>query len=282
MLLATGLALLPAAPPAAAQEPAAPATRSELETRRAQIEVRLVDAPTDPAVRLDLGRVLAALGEDELALTELARALELGAAGELAADVHLAAAAVERRNGRPAAALEHYRLALAADSDRLEALAGLAGALAQSGLYREAIPVYGLWIAERPTSPEARIGGITAMILAGEHQRAKIALEQALTEIPDNLDLIDIYARHLAACPDRSVRDGARAVELATTLAEAVPTPQSHETLAMAYAEAGRFDAAVEVQQQLLDQLATEADPATVARWRRHLELYRRGEACCD
>ena len=60
-------------------------------------------------------------------------------------------------------------------------------------------------------------------------------------------------ARLLAASPDPSLRDGARALELAEQ-AIAEPTLQRAETLAMSYAAAGRFDEAVQVQRDLIDQ----------------------------
>ncbi len=77
------------------------------------------------------------------------------------------------------------------------------------------------------------------------------------------------------------MRDGKRALELALELYEKVPTPESVETLAMAYAEAGRFTEAVTWQRQLLDKLGPDSDPQTTQRLRLHLELYESGEACC-
>jgi tetratricopeptide (TPR) repeat protein len=264
-------------PPPAPAQPDRPVRDAE----RARLEAAVASSPENPEPRVRLGELLVDAGEDEAALDQLTRGLELGAAGELAADAHLAAAAIERRHGALDAAIRSYQLALTADSDRLEALAGLASTLAQAGRYRDAIPAYGFWIQERPDDPVPRLGAATAMILAGEHARARIVLEQAHEALPGNLDVLDLLARHLAASPDPAVRDGARAVALALELVEAVPTPESRETLAMAYAEAGRRDDALAVQQRLVDELADTADAATDARLRANLDRYRRGESCC-
>ena len=53
---------------------------------------------------------------------------------------------------------------------------------------------------------------------------------------------------------DRSVRDGARAVELATQAVTARSSLENAETLAMAIAEAGRFENAVELQSRLVEE----------------------------
>ncbi len=289
-LLAGGLlpAFAAAAPPPAQappsqDRPAATAgpDRAELESRRTELERAIEAAPGAPEPRVRLAQVLAMLGDAEAAVAAADQGLELGASGDLGADAHVAAAAAERGRGNPATAIRRYQKALALDSDRLEALTGLAASLAQAGLYREAVPVYGVWIQEEPGNPVPRLGAATAMILSGEHQRARIVLENAHEAMPGNLDIVDLLARHLAASPDRAVRDGAKAVLLAERLTAEVPTAESRETLAMAYAEAGQGPRAVEVQQALIDELDARADAATLARWRANLERYRSDMACC-
>lgn len=284
-LLAGGLlpaSTAAASPPPAQAEPSQDRPdRAELERRRTEIQRAVDAAPGAPEPRVRLAQVLAMLGDAEGAVAAADQGLELGASGNLGADAHVAAAAAERGRGNPAAAIRRYQKALALDSDRLEALTGLAASLGQAGLYREAVPVYGVWMQEEPANPAPRLGAATAMILSGEHQRARIVLEQAHEAMPGNLDVVDLLARHLAASPDRTVRDGAKAVALAERLAAEVPTAESRETLAMAYAEAGQGARAVEVQQALIDELTGQADAATLARWRANLERYRGGMACC-
>jgi Flp pilus assembly protein TadD len=66
----------------------------------------------------------------------------------------------------------------------------------------------------------------------------------------------------LATCPDASLRDGNRAVKLAEqarTLA-GTESPQLLDTLAAAYAEAGRFPEAVETARRALDLNAVQND----------------------
>jgi tetratricopeptide (TPR) repeat protein len=65
---------------------------------------------------------------------------------------------------------------------------------------------------------------------------------------------VDLLARLLAAAPDEAVRDGARATELAKQACELTKWEDisTIETLAAAYAEAGRWDQALEMQQRAL------------------------------
>jgi hypothetical protein len=92
--------------------------------------------------------------------------------------------------------------------------------------------------------------------------------------LPDSLTLRHLLARLLASCPDRSLRDGARALALAEDLARGGATPAILETLAMAMAETGRFESASTLQAEI-----ARTDPA--ARLSANLELYRQSERCC-
>ena len=241
----------------------------------------MASEPASAAARLRLGDYFARTGDVEAAVASFARAAELAKSPDDLAAAHLAIAILERQRGNADEALRRYDLALQSAPREPLALEGAATLLAQLGRYRDAVPYFGRLIAADPGNPQSWIGGTTALILAGEYARAKIALEQALTAFPDNLNLLDILARHLAACPDHSVRDGKVALQLAQRLAEKVPTAESHETLAMAYAQAGQFDQAVTEQQELIQRFADNAEAADVQRWRANLDRYQGGHTCC-
>jgi hypothetical protein len=117
--------------------------------------------------------------------------------------------------------------------------------------------------------------------MSDQHLEARKRLESGLKQFPNSLELKDVLVRHLAACPDRSVRDGAAAVEVGLDVFNAVPTPQSAESLAMAYAEDGQFDKAVEVQTALIVEVEAESEPAELQRLRANLRLYQEEKACC-
>ena len=88
----------------------------------------------------------------------------------------------------------------------------------------------------------------------GQFAAAREALETALERFPGDLAVRHLLARLLATSPDAAARDGERAVELARAVIDEQPALDHLETLAMALAEAGRFEDAVSWQQRALDR----------------------------
>lgn len=276
LLATTGAVAMPA--PSSSRQAGAP---DDPAAERARLEAAVAGAPTEAGPRLLLGDFLARTGDVDGALATFRQAAERAHAADDLAAAHLAVAILERQRGNADEALRRYQLALEAAPAEPLALDGAATLLSQLGRYREAVPYFGRLIAADRSNRQAWTGGAGALILAGEHARAKIVLEQAVAAFPDDLTLLDLLARHLAACPDTAVRDGKRAVEVARRLVDEVPTAESHETLAMALAQDGAFDRAVSEQQELIRRFAATSDPATAERWRANLERYRSGRACC-
>jgi TPR repeat protein len=86
------------------------------------------------------------------------------------------------------------------------------------------------------------------------------------------------FAWELAVSPDAELRNGAFAVELAEGVTAERPTPAYLDTLAAAYAEAGRFAEAARAQQQAIDALGDNAPAATLDDFAARLELFRSGQ----
>jgi tetratricopeptide (TPR) repeat protein len=182
---------------------------------------------------------------------------------------------------RAEGAARAYLEALRIDQEFVPALSRLAALMGQLDTYDRSAEVYRKWIVVEPENPEPRVGEATALILDGQFEEARDRLEEGLALIPESLDLKDILARHLSACPDPSIRDGERALELARELFASAATSESMETLAMAHAQAGDFDQAISWQTRLLDSVSDEIPEREVVRWRANLELYESRLPCC-
>lgn len=111
----------------------------------------------------------------------------------------------------------------------------------------------------------------------GDFPHAIADYERALQLNPYLAEAMNSLAWDLATMPAADLRDGRRAVELA----EKAVALDSHETgfldtLAAAYAEAGRFDDAVHTQQRAITRLQqTKGMPAEViADFQSRLKLY--------
>jgi tetratricopeptide (TPR) repeat protein len=245
------------------------------------LEQLLALEPEHSEAMVRLAAILERRGEIDRAIDLRRRASRLDLRLPEAIQVRYQLAGSLRRRGALEEALAEYRWIVDADRDFIPGLAGLARLLGQLGRFDESAKVHAEWVAKEPKNLEARLGEITALTFAGRHLEVKQRLEAGIAELVDNLALKDVLARHLAACPDHSVRDGARAVELALEVYQKVPSAESIETLAMAYAQAGRFAEAIEWQEHLLTKAEEAGDAATVARIKGNLELYQAGKACC-
>jgi tetratricopeptide (TPR) repeat protein len=105
--------------------------------------------------------------------------------------------------------------------------------------------------------------------LALPHWRGTLPLwERSLATQPEHWIAANNVAWLLATCPDEETRDGERAVALAELAVRITRRGNATylDTLAAAYAESGRFDAAIEVEEEALRLAEQNAQgPATVA-----------------
>jgi tetratricopeptide (TPR) repeat protein len=112
----------------------------------------------------------------------------------------------------------------------------------------------------------------------GLYRPALTYLNDCLAALPDFVPALVAVARLRASCPEPGLRDAAEAVEKAVRAAaiEDGSSPFTLDTLAAAYAEAGRFDDAVATAQRALELFGRAPVPAAVlAGCRQRLALYR-------
>ncbi len=125
-----------------------------------------------------------------------------------------------------------------------------------------------------PDDLQARFNLGLVLFQTARYAEALQALDDTLVRFPTDLATRHLLARVLAVSPDAVVRDGSRAVELAQGVVDEQPLVDHLETLAMAMAEAGRFDDAVAWQQRAVDRGRSEAVGNDAERLDR-LDLYR-------
>lgn len=98
-------------------------------------------------------------------------------------------------------------------------------------------------------------GRSDALISIGKHAAAAKDLERALKVKPEDSGVLNNLAWLLATSPDDDLRNGKRAIDLATKACDVTEWKAAHiiSTLAAGYAEAGNFAKAREVSQQAVD-----------------------------
>ena len=138
-----------------------------------------------------------------------------------------------------------------------EALMALGDTLRRSGRIEASLKPYADVVRINPRSAEARFAYALALVRLRRYRDAKAWLEESARVLPDRPELSHALARILAAAPDDTVRDGARAMTLVQELMKGNQTTVVGETMAMALAELGQFSDAVDVQKRRDRRVAT-------------------------
>lgn len=137
---------------------------------------------------------------------------------------------------------------------------------------RKAIEEYSRLITLPQPSADLYRGRGDAYLAIGEHAKAIADYDQALTLEPDNEGVLNNLAWVLATSTEDSVRNGARATELAQRACELTDFKAAHilSTLAAGYAEQGNFEKAREWSGKAVEQ----SDEATRPQLESELKSY--------
>jgi tetratricopeptide (TPR) repeat protein len=245
------------------------------EDARKSFQAVVDTAPTNVDARLGLGMALAQLGQANRAIEALEATLGLDADNTTA---HATLGMVLARTGRESDALSHLSVAFRREPTG-EVGAALIRVLMKQSRADEALEV----LSRSPSlshDDESTVLGVS--ILLADRQRLREAidlLESAHRQFPDRVRTATTLARLLAASPDRSLRDGERALTLATRVYEIERSATHGETMAIALAELGRCAEAATWIQRAVAEADRARDAATAARLRGEASRYT-GTAC--
>jgi tetratricopeptide (TPR) repeat protein len=134
-----------------------------------------------------------------------------------------------------------------------------------AGRPRKAIETLTQVVEQEPGNFGALRFRADAYLSIGKHAEAIDDFNKAHLLESDDESLLNNFAWVLATSPDDKVRDGKRAIELATKAAEVTSfqTPHVLSTLGAAYAETGDFESAKKWSQQAVDLSKKAVDTAT-------------------
>jgi tetratricopeptide (TPR) repeat protein len=185
------------------------------------------------------------------------------------------------RLGRMQEAVGHWEQALRIKPDDAKTHYNLGAALAQLGRTPEAIAQYqqALEITPKNASAQSELGAV--LIVTGNSQEAMRHLERALQITPDLVEAQNNLAWVLATLPPAEGGDPIRAIRLAQRACQLTANQSAvcADTLATAYAAAGRFDDAIATAQTAIDLARADGQAKLVKEIQDRLELYRRGRA---
>jgi tetratricopeptide (TPR) repeat protein len=228
---------------------------------------------------------------------------------------HLNLGVALEQDGRPSDALAEYREAVKIDANRVQAHNNLANLLAATGSREEALKEYQEALRLNPKAALAHLNFGTLLVDMGRvddalreySEAARLAPEdprpdylmgkaclrqgqsaEAVKHFRDALRLdandfqtLTWLARVLATDENPAVRNGTEAVSLAQHANELTGGEQPFvlDTLAMAYAEAGRFKEAQEAAQKAIELATTAGAQKNVPEMQERLKLYQAGQA---
>jgi tetratricopeptide (TPR) repeat protein len=181
--------------------------------------------------------------------------------------------------GEAAGAIRCFQKAVEIAPDFAGAQENLGLILFQKGQVDEAIVHYQKAVALQPVNAEFQYNLGYALFLKGETRGAIAHYQRSLELQPQNAIAGKNLAWILATCPEASVRNGPKAVELAEQAARLSGGTNSIfiGTLAAAYAEAGRFSEAVEMAQRARQLAADQNNAALVDVLQMQIGLYQAG-----
>jgi tetratricopeptide (TPR) repeat protein len=229
----------------------------------------------------NLGKALIQEGRLDEAQPHLLQALALNPHFALA---HYNLGNIFLARGKVPEALAQFELQVALEPDDSVAQYNFGNVLLNQGLAQDAIPPLERAVQLRPNAPDFHYKLGHACRQAGRAAEAISQYEKTLGLRPQHLQAAASLAWMLATSPDRSTRNGARAVQLAV-LADQLSGGQDPKILgilAAAYAEAGNFSEAVATVQRALQLAGGDAQSGLAGALRAQLALYRAGSPFRD
>jgi tetratricopeptide (TPR) repeat protein len=281
--------------------------RDRLDEAIAQYRQSLAIAPGNAEALNNLGNTLARKGADDDAIGQYQKALQIQPGY---ADARYNLGHVLLKHGRVDEAVAQYRQVVETRPEDAEARHDLGKALLLKGdfdgamscfektvalgadpaakwcsagndfLQKEdldaAIACYRQAIKINPRTADAWANLGMACYKKGASKEAIDAWQQAVAIVPDQFNLQNNLAWLLATTPDPSLRDGAKAVALATQASQASGGGNAVilHTLAVAYAAAGDYGRAAATARRSLNLAVEQKKDALAATLQREIKLY--------
>jgi protein O-mannosyl-transferase len=180
-------------------------------------------------------------------------------------------------NGETTEAIAVCRELLTQQHESVQTIVTLAAALAAQGQTEESLDYFARALRLDSSDADAHFRLGLALQNSGQSKLGIIQLDEALRLQPDSIPILTGTAWILATCADPSVRNGARAVELATkaTRLSHSQDPGALDALAAALAESAQFTAATDAAEQAAAIAQRRGAEALAQAIQSRLALYR-------
>jgi tetratricopeptide (TPR) repeat protein len=260
----------------------------ELLTRRgatrealALFERAVATAPNYTPAHVNLANLLYSLGETERALRHYDAAMRIKPdspdARTARAALHNNLALTAANAGKHDEAARHFQTALQSDPNTGAVHHNFAITLLKLDRPDDAIAHLRRAVHLMPHFADSHMLLGRTLAQRGKLLEARDALLHGFQTAPKHLGLANELAWFFATCPDDTLRDNSLALRLAENLARATQrnSPQILDTLAAAYADAGRFEDAASVAEEAAKLAEAQSQTELAAEINSRLALYR-------
>ena len=181
-------------------------------------------------------------------------------------------------------AIAHYQKALEVQPVSATAYYNLAVAVLRKGQVDEAIAFSQKALDIQSDYPDAHYFLGNSLFAKGRVNEAITHWQKSFELQPENWSAADALAWVFATYPSASVRDGARAIDLAQQALKLSSSqkPIVFRTLAAAYAETGRFPEAIDLAQQGLELATAQGDLALINKLETDISFYQKNTPLRD
>ncbi|MDJ0840889.1 MAG: tetratricopeptide repeat protein [Acidobacteriota bacterium] len=200
---------------------------------------------------------------------------------DFTANSHVNVGNVLAREGDYQGAVAEFEKALAANPNLYLARIALGNAYVNTGQVQKALPHLQKAVDLNPNAPQAQSQLGLVQLVRGETRKAVASFRKAVTLDPDLQEALNNLAWVLATDPDETLRDGAEAVALAERARDLSQGKNAGylDTLAAAYARAGRFQDAVAAAEQAIALAEQQGDRDKAQKIKARLTLYGQEQA---
>ncbi len=232
--------------------------------------------PDDATAQNTLGSTLFQMGQVDEAIAHFQKALELQPSHP---EAHYNLGLALRQKGRVDEAIAQFKWAVEFRPADATVHYNLGSALLQKGQVDEGIAHFQKALELRPNYPEACYNLGNALVQKGRMHEAITCFQKALELQPNNPNIYNKFAWLLANCPDASLRNGPKAIQLAQQADRLVggQSPVILRTLAAAYAGNTQFPEAVSAVQRALQLATAQNDAGLVNDLKAQLGCYQAG-----
>jgi protein O-mannosyl-transferase len=252
------------------------AQEGRLQEAAEQFDLALRIQPSLADAHYNMGRALLQMNRLPEAITHYKQAAQLNPY-DVDAQFELGNALMALGNVQEA--IKRWEKVVRLKPDHVEARNNLGAVLAQTGKFPEAAEEFNQVLRITPDDVEVRCNLGNVLLASGKLREAINQYDQVLRVNPDNPAALNSLARLLATMPAIDGGDPVRAVGLAERACQLTGYRVAPylDTLAAAYAAAGRFNDAVATAQKAVELGRAAGQSELAAEIERRLKLYREG-----